>query len=108
MTNINEIIKIEEMLLKIDNSCKFNLTLYQNIRLSDYLEKIGKMTNIYFELQNDYYKLNGEEMFKEYHNKLVSEELFIDIEPFKMFIDELSITLYDNELFKEIYLLRFW
>lgn len=53
---LKEIILIEEKLLKINDKHKYQLTFNEVVRLKRYMVKVGDITNIYFELINDYHK----------------------------------------------------
>ena len=51
-----EIINYEEKLLKIDDKYKYSLTFNEAVRLKRYMKKVGDITNVYFELIEDYHK----------------------------------------------------
>lgn len=53
---LKEIISQEEKLLKIDDKYKHMLTFNEVVRLKGYMEKVSKITNVYFELINSYHK----------------------------------------------------
>ena len=53
---LKEIISQEEKLLKIDDKYKHKLTFNEVVRLKGYMEKVSKITNVYFELINSYHK----------------------------------------------------
>lgn len=53
---LKEIINYEEKLLKIDDKYKYSLTFNEAVRLKRYMKKVGDITNVYFELIEDYHK----------------------------------------------------
>lgn len=53
---LKEIIGIEEKLLIIDDRYKHQLSFNEVVRLKNYMKIVGDITNIYFELINDYHK----------------------------------------------------
>lgn len=93
MARINDIIEIEGKLLRLRESHRNDLTLNQNIILSSLLRSIGEITDLYFSLQGDYYKLHGKEMLKEYHERLASEDIMYDTGPAEMFIESAMDTI---------------
>ena len=68
MTNLNELVSIEEKLLKFEESDKFLMDFSEYIKLEKFLDEIGYITDKYFSL------------LKEYNDKLTKQELNIDAE----------------------------
>ncbi len=54
MTDLNELIEIEEKLLKFEETDKFLIKFDVYIKLEKYLDEIGYITNKYFSLIKDY------------------------------------------------------
>lgn len=63
MISLNELINVEEKLLKFEETDKFLINFNVYIKLEKYLEEIGYITNCYFSL------------LKEYEEKLIKQEL---------------------------------
>ena len=108
MANINELIKIEGILLRIDEMCKFDLTLNDSIKLMVFLDEIGKITDKYFFLQEEYCKTHNEEELKEYHGKLMSEDIDVNLDKYEEFIDMVVKCLKDEYTLVHIEKERFW
>lgn len=68
MTNLNELMDIEEKLLKFEKTDKFLMDFNEYIKLEKFLDEIGYITDKYFSL------------LKEYDEKLTKQELNIDAE----------------------------
>lgn len=54
MTDLNELIEIEEKLLKFEETDKFLIKFDVYIKLEKYLDEIGYITNKYFSLIKNY------------------------------------------------------
>lgn len=54
MTDLNELIEIEEKLLKFEETDKFLIKFDVYVKLEKYLDEIGYITNKYFSLIKDY------------------------------------------------------
>ena len=66
MTNLNELVKIEELLLKYEEKEKFIIDFNEYIKLEKFLDEIGYITDKYFSL------------LKEYNEKLDKQDLNLD------------------------------
>lgn len=66
MTNLNELVKIEELLLKYEEKEKFIIDFNEYIKLEKFLDEIGYITDKYFSL------------LKEYSEKLDKQDLNLD------------------------------
>lgn len=66
MTNLNELVKIEESLLKYEEKEKFIIDFNEYIKLEKFLDEIGYITDKYFSL------------LKEYSEKLDKQDLNLD------------------------------
>ena len=66
MTNLNELVKIEELLLKYEEKEKFIIDFNEYIKLEKILDEIGYITDKYFSL------------LKEYNEKLDKQDLNLD------------------------------
>lgn len=66
MTNLNELVKIEEILLKYEEKEKFIIDFNEYIKLEKFLDEIGYITDKYFSL------------LKAYSEKLDKQDLNLD------------------------------
>ena len=109
MVTVNELMVIERFLLEIDARFKFTLSFSDALKLYNFLKDIGRITNLYFELQNEYYsKYNDVEKLKEYRNRLSGDKVEFETGEMKEFIDGIYESVDDTE-FKNIVLKnRFW
>ena len=109
MTTVSELMIIERLLLEIENRFKFSLS-FENVRLLyDYLKTVGKVTNLFFMLQEDYYnKFNDEEKLKEYHNKLLNDKVSLNTYKIVRFIDWVNDTTDDEEFKNLVTKNKFW
>lgn len=102
MTTVKELMVIERLLLEIENRFKFDLSLEKVSMLYDFLKTVGKVTNLFFLLQEDYYKKYGDkEKLKEYHDRLSNDKIEIGALGMINFIDWAFETFEDEE-FKDI------
>lgn len=102
MTTVKELIVIERLLLEIENRFKFDLSLEKATMLYDFLKTVGKVTNLFFLLQENHYKKYGDkEKLKEYHDRLANGKIEIGALSMMNFIDWAFETFEDEE-FKDI------
>lgn len=105
MTTIKEIMDIEEVLLKADNDLRYTYSLDELIKSEKYLKELGAITNLFFAVQIEYGKMNdsNDEQYKQklvdYHNKLISDEIDIDLEKYVVFIKKILNRLSDKDYF---------
>ena len=109
MTTIGELMVIERFLLEIDARFKFELSFSEAFKLYNYLKDVGRITNLYFNLQNEHYaKFNDLVTLQEYKNKISADKIEFDTDEIKNFIDGIYERT-DNLEFKNIVLKnRFW
>ena len=109
MITIGELMVIERFLLEIDVRFKFELSFSEALKLYNYLKDVGRITNLYFNLQNEHYaKFNDLVALQEYKNKIYADEIEFDTDEMKKFIDDIYERV-DNPEFKNIVLKnRFW
>jgi hypothetical protein len=96
MTTINELIKIEEKLLKLESKHKYEYTLDELIKSKKYLKEIGEITDLYFSVQYEYSQtLNP--LDENLNEKLVNYQVFlsngsidIDVSKYTEFINQLE------------------
>jgi len=102
MITVEKLMVVERFLLEIENRFKFDLS-FENVRvLYDYLKAVGRVTNLFFKLQEEHYnKFKDKDKLKEYHNKLMQEEVHLDVSKMLRFIDFMTDTV-EDEGFKNI------
>ena len=105
MATIKEIMDIEEVLLKADNDLRYTYSLDELIKSEKYLKELGAITNLFFAVQIEYGKMNdsNDEQYKQklvdYHNKLISDKIDIDLEKYVVFIKKILNRLSDKDYF---------
>lgn len=84
--------EVEKQLLIINESDKkYTLSMNDLYKLKTYIDKVGEITNLYFEVQVEYLNLiknkdNFEELMKEYNDKLYNSLVDIDLREIENFI----------------------
>jgi len=84
--------EVEKQLLIINESDKkYTLSMNDLYKLKTYIDKVGEITNLYFEVQVEYLNLikdkdNFEELMKEYNDKLYNSLVDIDLREIEFFI----------------------
>lgn len=84
--------EVEKQLITInDSDKKYTLSMNDLYKLKTYIDKVGEITNLYFETQVDYLNLiknkdNFEELMKEYNGKLYNSLVDIDLREIENFI----------------------
>ena len=92
METMKNIMEVEKQLLMINESDKkYTLSMNDLYKLKIYIDKVGEITNLYFETQVDYLNLiknkdNFEELMKEYNGKLYNSLVDIDLREIENFI----------------------
>ncbi len=92
METMKNIMEVEKQLLMLNESDKkYTLSMNDLYKLKTYIDKVGEITNLYFEVQVDYLNLiknkdNFEELMKEYNDKLYNSLVDIDLREIENFI----------------------
>lgn len=88
MAKIKEIIDLEKKILDtLSSDKKFHLSLDEYMKLTDMKNKVGKITNAFFQLQTDYFNSLDKSLsnqkkldkLKEYHDFLASNDISVNI-----------------------------
>lgn len=109
MTNINELMKVERILIEISLKEKFNLSFGEVIELENLLKDIGRMTNMFFLLQEEFYKKEGDkDKLKEYHEKLQNDTVPYNLTDAKRLIEGVIPKIQNEEVKTIIKPLMFW
>lgn len=91
MVTIDYLMKLEKELLEINENKTFELSLNDYVTLQQLLDEIGKITNSYFYLQQEYFKKYGdEEKLKTYHDKLKNNEISYDVNKIEEFLKRIN------------------
>lgn len=100
---------VERLLLEIENRFKFDMG-FDDVRiLYQHLKDIGRITNLFFALQEEYYdKFKDKDKLKEYHDKLLNEDINIDITDVAKFIEWIANTNLDNDFRDMVEKNKFW
>ena len=100
---------VEQLLLEIENRFKFDMS-FDDVRiLYQYLKDIGRITDLFFALQEEYYdKFKDKDKLKEYHDKLLNEDINIDITDVAKFIEWIANTNLDNDFRDTVEKNKFW
>lgn len=110
---IKEIIEIECLLLMIEDKYKFKISFSNALKLDEMLEEIGKYSNKYFMLMTEYPKElantipNMEQAtinlyVKLYNEKILAEELDINVNDSLLFINEIAHLFEDVEMLEKL------
>ena len=106
---IKQLMTLERILLEINTKYKFELEFSDAYNLYESLKEIGKITNYFFLLQDEFRQANNDlEKLKEYHNKLMESEVdYNHVETINL-IDTLKEYLNKEELNELVNKLKFW
>ena len=109
MITVEKLMIVERFLLEIENRFKFELS-FENVRvLYEYLKTVGRVTNLFFQLQEQYYnKFKDKDRLKEYHDKLMKEEAHLDVSKMLRFIDDIVGTTDDDDFKNIVAKNKFW
>ena len=91
MCTITELMKLEKQLLELNANNRFELSFGDYITLQHFLKDIGRITNYYFYLQEEYFKGHGDkDKLKEYHDRLSNDEIPYDTKSVENFIEKVN------------------
>lgn len=108
MIKVKDLITLEQLLLEIDDRFKFKLRFAEVIELNEFIEEISKITNMFFSLQEEYYKKYGDYMLKEYHDKLMNDIINVNASKMIGFIKDINNRYYDDGFANIITKKQFW
>lgn len=102
MITVRNLMILERFLLEIENRFKFELKFGEVVELYDNLKEIGRITNLFFMLQEQYHKkFNDEEKLKEYHNRIIDDNVNLNTIRIIAFVKGICNRFDDGE-FKDI------
>ena len=109
MITAKNLMALERFLLEIENRFKFQLRFAEVIELYGFLKEVGKITNIFFMLQEQYAeKYKDKEALKEYHEKLINDSVNLNVTKMVEFVKDVSNRFYDDEFADIITKNQFW
>ena len=95
---INDLMDVEEILFLIKKKCIVDLSLSEIIDLYSELDRIGKITNIFFKVQYDVKDNISQEELKIFHQKLLNDEFGFDLSTTVSFMKKIITKVKDEEL----------
>ena len=99
---INDLMDAEEILLRIKNKYIKDLPLGDIIDLYNELDRIGKITNIFFNVQYDIKDKISQDELKIFHQKLLNDEIDFDLSATVAFMKKIITKVKDKELLGKI------
>ena len=106
---LKDLMSLERLLLEIDVKYKFELSFKDALKLYEYLKEVGKITNYFFLIQDEFHKkYNDIDKLKEYHNKIMVDEVEFDYKEIVDFIDNILASYGDEEFQKLLSTVKFW
>ena len=87
----------------------FDISFNDLIRLRKHIKEIGEITDLYFNIQKDYYKAFGDkEELEKFNSRLASEEIEYDIADVKDLIKSIYVKTDNNDIQFTIQKHKFW
>ena len=109
MITVKNLMTLERFLLEIENRFKFQLRFAEVIELYSFLKEVGKITNLFFILQEQHAeKYKDKEALKEYHDKLINDNVNLNVTKMVEFVKDVSNMFYDEEFADIITKNQFW
>ena len=109
MITVRNLMTLERFLLEIENRFKFQLRFAEVIELYGFLKEVGKITNLFFLIQQQFQeKYADNEALKEYHDKLIDDEVNLNASKMIAFVKDVSNRFYDEEFADIITKNQFW
>lgn len=99
---INDFMDAEEILFLIKKKCIVDLSLSEIINLYNELDRIGKITNIFFKAQYDVKDDISQQELKIFHQKLLNDEIDFDLNMTVSFMKKITTKVKDEELLGKI------
>ena len=94
--SIDKIMKIENILLQIEDKYKFKLEFNDLLKLKELILEIGKITELFFNIQIEFgEKYKDIELLKKYKEKLLNAKINFNVKKYIVFIDNIDKKLND-------------
>ena len=98
---IIDLMDAEEILFTIKKKCIVDLSLSDIIDLHNELDRIGKITNIFFKAQYDIKDNISQDELKLFHQKLLNDEFDFDLNMTVDFMKKINAKIKDKELLEK-------
>lgn len=109
MITVKNLMILERLLLEIENRFKFQLRFAEVIELNGFIEEIGKVTDLFFTLQEEHYrKFSDNNALSEYHEKLMNDKVKINTSKMITFVKDISNRFVDDEFGEIVVKNQFW
>ena len=109
MITVKDLITLERLLLEIDSRFKFQLKFAEVIELNKFIEEIGKITDLFFSLQEEYYKKFGDNgSLSVYHDRLMDDKVKINTSKMIAFVKDICNRFVDDEFGEIVVKNQFW
>lgn len=106
---IEILMTVEKILLEIEALALFDLSFDDIIKLKKHLNDIGEITNLYFEIQKEFYRSVGnEEKLKKFQSRINGDLITYNINDAKDLIDKIYNDTENDDIVKIIQKNRFW
>ena len=109
MITVSQLMIIERLLLEIETRFRFNLSFGMVSILYGFLREIGRITNLFFMLQEEYYnQYKDKDKLKEYHDKMLNDKVNINTSKMIGLIEDMYKENDDEEFKKLVDDNKFW
>ena len=89
---VRQLIEFETKLLEIYENHRFELSFGDFIKLGKLMKEIGEITNLFFELQKDFYnEFQDKNKLELYHEKLQYDEIEYDTTEIEEFLKKTNL-----------------
>lgn len=97
IVRIDNVMKLEKVLLQIEDEYKFKLDLGELLTLKELLSEISRITEIFFDVQLEYYrKYKDDELLEKYQEKLLNDKIEFNVKKYMSFINKIEERLRIN------------
>ena len=109
MITVKDLITLERFLLEINSRFKFQLKFAEIIELNKFIEEVGNITNLFFTLQEEHYRKFGDnDSLAEYHDKLMNDNVKINVSKMIEFVKDIFNRFGDEEFGEIVIKNQFW
>ena len=109
MITVKNLMTLERLLLEIEERFKFQLRFAEVIELNSFISEIGKITDLFFSLQEEHYRKYGDnEALSEYHEKLMNDKVKINTSKMVSFVKDICNRFVDDEFGEIVVKNQFW
>ena len=109
MITVKNLMTLERLLLEIEERFKFQLRFAEVIELNGFISEIGKITDLFFSLQEEHYRKYGDnEALSEYHEKLMNDKVKINTSKMVSFVKDICNRFVDDEFGEIVVKNQFW